>query len=206
MSLITFKLHEVKIGYVRNQKCASTTILNYFSQLLFNESPEFVPYMQYFVDRNVSYICRDEGYDCYARQLAECDIRIGSYRDPVEKFVSGYQHAMWSLPNSDNLWGATPERTLESFIDGFSGFKRHQQVSDHCRTNTWKLGADRSVYTHVFDYQDTNAVLIPLLKEITGKDVSPTKLREYGKRHEFTYGQLKKIKEFLAEDYVNGWF
>jgi len=206
MSLITFKLHEVKIGYVRNQKCASTTILNYFSQLLFNESPEFVPYMQYFVDRNVSYICRDEGYDCYARQLAECDIRIGSYRDPVEKFVSGYQHAMWSLPNSDNLWGATPERTLESFIDGFSGFRRHQQVSDHCRTNTWKLGADRSVYTHVFDYQDTNDVLIPLLKEITGKDVIATKLREYGKRHEFTYSQLKKIKEFLAEDYVNGWF
>jgi hypothetical protein len=58
----------------------------------------------------------------------------------------------------------------------------------------------------VFDYQDTNTVLIPLLREITGRDVTPTQLRVYGKKHEFTYSQLKKIKEFLAEDYVNGWF
>jgi hypothetical protein len=206
MSLIRFKLHEVSIGYVRNQKCASTTILNYFSQLLFNESPEFTPYMQYFVDRDVSYICRDEGYDCYAKQLAECDIRIGVYRDPVAKFVSGFQHAMFALPNADALWKPHAVRTLETFVTHFNDFKKHQQIRDHCMTNTWKLGTDRSAYTHVFDYRDTNDVLIPLLKEISGKDVMPTKLREYGKRHEFTYSQLKKIKEFLAEDYVNGWF
>jgi len=207
MSLIRFKLHEVSIGYVRNQKCATTTILNYFSQLLFKSNPDFKPYMGYFVERlgESSYIGRDSGYESYAKELAECDIRIGSYRDPVEKFVSGYQHTMFGT-QGNNLWKGYHRRDLETFIENFDHFKQFQPVRDHCSTNTWKLGTDNSVYTHVFDYKDTNTVLIPLLKEISGKDVTPTQLRVYGKKHEFTYPQLKKIKEFLAEDYVNGWF
>jgi len=207
MSLIRFKLHEVSIGYVRNQKCATTTTLNYFSQLLFKSNPDFKPYMGYFVERlgEASYIGRDAGYESYAKELAECDIRIGSYRDPVEKFVSGYQHTMFGTQGND-LWKGYYDRSLECFIENFDHFKQFQPVRDHCSTNTWKLGTDPSVYTHVFDYKDTNSVLIPLLKEITGLDVVPTQLRVYGKKHEFTYPQLKKIKEFLAEDYVNGWF
>lgn len=207
MSLIRFKLNEVSIGYVRNQKCATTTTLNYFSQLLFKAGPDFKPYMQYFVERlgEASYIGRDSGYDSYARELAECDIRIASYRDPVEKFVSGYQHTMFGT-QGDNLWKGYYDRTLEGFIKHFDHFRQFQPVRDHCSTNTWKLGTDPSVYTHVFDYGRTNEVLIPLLEEIGKQTIIPTKLREYGKKHEFTYSQLKKIKEFLAEDYVNGWF
>ena len=207
MSLIRFELNQVKIGYVRNQKCATTTILNYFSQLLFNAKPDFTPYMGYFVERlgDASYIGRDGGIEEYRDQLMKCDIRIASYRDPVEKFVSGYQHTMFGT-QGDNLWKGYHRRDLETFIENFDHFKKFQPVRDHCSTNTWKLGTDSSIYTHVFDYQDTNTVLIPLLREISGRDVTPTQLRVYGKKHEFTYSQLKKIKEFLAEDYVNGWF
>jgi len=72
MSLIRFKLHEVSIGYVRNQKCATTTTLNYFSQLLFKSKSDFKPYMGYFVERlgESSYIGRDAVYESYAKELA----------------------------------------------------------------------------------------------------------------------------------------
>ena len=205
MSLIRFKLHEVSIGYVRNQKCATTTTLNYFSQLLYKENPDFEPFRQYFIDKGIDYIGRDANYPTYASKLAECEIRIGAYRNPIEKFVSGYQHTMFGT-QGENLWKGFTHRNLDTFLDNFDYFKKFQPVKDHCSTNTWKLGTNPEAYTHVYDYTKTNEVLIPLLKEITGREVVATQLRVYGKEHDVTSSQLKKIKALLAEDYVNGWF
>ena len=79
-----------RLGYVRNNKAGSTTIINYLGQLLWNEKPTTYSgtNVQDFCGKD-SYIGREKGFESYHKELKECEIRIAVYRDPIDKIISG---------------------------------------------------------------------------------------------------------------------
>lgn len=204
MSLIRFELGNKIIGYVRNQKCGSTSFMNYAMQALKDWPAYYKPARSDFIRHlgGNSYIGRDEGFESYEKELMECDIRIATYRDPVSKFISGYQHVL-DGPQSDMVWRSRP-RNLDLFIKEFDHFLKYQPVSDHCRSNTWKLGPDKKIYTHVLDYINLDRI-IPVLEELCGRQIKSVQHRKQNFKTPVTHRQAIAIKGLMAEDYTNGW-
>ena len=93
MALVRVTLGGKRLGYVRNNKAGSTTIINYLGQLLWNEKPT------YHSGTNVqdhcgkdSYIGREKGFESYHKELKDCEIRIAGYRDPIDKIIAGFYY------------------------------------------------------------------------------------------------------------------
>ena len=75
----------------------------------------------------------------------------------------------------------------------------------HCRTNTEMLGKDKKIYTHVFNVDEINPKLKPLLEQWSGKKLKETWLRKT-EPVKITKEQEEKIKSIMKVDYDNGWF
>ena len=197
MSLLKFKFDNKVFGIVRNQKCATTSIMSYVAQALWNADPkEQQSYRTFQLNAPGVYI-RDNLYENYADQLSSCDIRIAVWRDPVDKFTSGFTHTMYSPTGAqDNLWVGKPG--LDEFLANYHYYMNNPNVNDHCATNTARLGDSKEAYTHVFEYTDADAIALMLGGNTIRHRValSNQKLSEEN---------CKLIVELMAEDYANGW-
>ena len=197
MALVRVTLGGKRLGYVRNNKAGSTTIINYLGQLLWNEKPTTYSgtNVQDFCGKD-SYIGREKGFEAYHKELKECEIRIAVYRDPIDKIIAGFYYCQRMYADL---------KDLDSFLDNYNEYlKRDNYTRIHCRTNTDMLGPDPSIYTHVYNMRDIDTKLLPLLEQWGGKKIQKTRLREHGPRT-ITDAQKAKAKEVMAIDYQNGW-
>ena len=197
MALVRVTLGGKRLGYVRNNKAGSTTIINYLGQLLWNEKPTTYSgtNVQDFCGAD-SYIGREKGFESYHKELKDCEIRIAVYRDPVDKIISGFYYCQEFKPSLNDLDG---------FLDNYDYYlKRDNYIRIHCRTNTDMLGPDPRIYTHVYNMRDIDTKLLPFLEQLGGGKIQKTRLREHEPRI-ITEDQEAKAKEVMAIDYQNGW-
>ena len=196
MALVRVTLGGKRLGYVRNNKAGSTTIINYLGQLLWNEKPTTYSgtNVQDFCGRG-SYIGREKGFESYHKELKECEIRIAVYRDPIDKIISGFYYCQESKPGLNSL---------DHFLDTYPQPLKDNYIRIHCRTNTDMLGPDPSIYTHVWNMRDIDTKLLPFLEQLGGKKIQKTRLREHGTRT-ITKAQEAKAREAMTIDYKNGW-
>ena len=198
MALIRVTLGGKRLGYVRNNKAGSTTIINYLGQLLWNEKPTT------YSGTNVtdycgrdSYIGREKGYEAYHKELKECEIRIAVYRNPIDKIIAGFYYCQEFKPYLTDLDG---------FLDNYDEhLRKDNYIRIHCRRNTDMLGPDPSIYTHVWNMNEIDAKVLPFLEQLGGGKIQKTRLREHGTRT-ITKEQEEKAKEVMAIDYENGWY
>jgi len=196
MALVRVTLGGKRLGYVRNNKAGSTTIINYLGQLLWNEKPT------YHSGTNVqdhcgkdSYIGREKGFESYHKELKDCEIRIAVYRDPIDKIIAGFYYCQEMYPNLNNL---------DHFLWAYDHHLKNNYIRIHCRTNTAMLGPDPSIYTHVWNMKEIDTKLLPFLEELGGGKIQKTRLREHTPPV-ITKAQEAKAKEVMAIDYQNGW-
>jgi len=197
MALVRVTLGGKRLGYVRNNKAGSTTIINYLGQLLWNEKPTW------YSGTNVqdhcgkdSYIGREKGFEAYHQELKDCEIRIAVYRDPIDKIIAGFYYCQEFKPYLNDL---------DRFLDNYDEYlKKDNYIRIHCRTNTDMLGPDPSIYTHVWNMNEIDTKLLPFFEQLGGKKIQKTRLREHEPRT-ITDAQKAKAKEVMAIDYQNGW-
>ena len=197
MALVRVTLGGKRLGYVRNNKAGSTTIINYLGQLLWNEKPTTYSgtNVQDFCGKD-SYIGREKGFESYHKELKACEIRIAVYRDPADKIIAGFYYCQRMCPRL---------KELDSFLDNYNEYLRIDNYARiHCRTNTDMLGPDPSIYTHVYNMRDIDTKLLPFLEQLGGKKIQKTRLREHEPRT-ITEAQEAKAREVMAIDYQNGW-
>jgi len=196
VALIRVTLGGKRLGYVRNNKAGSTTIINYLGQLLWNEKPTTYSgtNVQDFCGRD-SYIGREKGFESYHKELKECEIRIAVYRDPIDKIIAGFYYCQEQYPSLQNL---------DHFLHTYQEQLKNNYIRIHCRTNTDMLGPDPSIYTHVYDMTEIDAKLLPFLEQLGGKKIQKTRLRKHEPRI-ITDAQKAKAREVMAIDYQNGW-
>ena len=195
MALVRVTLGGKRLGYVRNNKAGSTTIINYLGQLLWNEKPTTYSgtNVQDFCGQD-SYIGREKGFEAYHKELKECEIRIAVYRDPIDKIIGGFYYCQEMYPHLN----------LDHFLWAYDHHLKNNYVRIHCRTNTAMLGPDPRIYTHVWNMKDIDAKLLPFLEQLGRKKIQKTRLREHEPRT-ITDAQKAKAKEVMAIDYQNGW-
>ena len=197
MALVRVTLGGKRLGYVRNNKAGSTTIINYLGQLLWNEKPTTYSgtNVQDFCGKD-SYIGREKGFEAYHKELKECEIRIAVYRDPIDKIIAGFYYCQRMCPRL---------KELDSFLDNYNEYLRTDNYARiHCRTNTDMLGSDPTIYTHVWNMNEIDTKLLPFLEQLGGKKIQKTRLREHPPRV-ITEAQEAKAREVMAVDYENGW-
>ena len=196
MALVRVTLGGKRLGYVRNNKAGSTTIINYLGQLLWNEKPTTYSgtNVQDFCGKD-SYIGREKGFEAYQQELKECEIRIAVYRDPIDKIIAGFYYCQEMYPNLNNL---------DQFLWTYKHQLKNNYIRIHCRTNTDMLGPDPSIYTHVWNMREIDTHLLPFLEQLGGKKIQKTRLREHEPRT-ITEAQEAKAREVMAIDYKNGW-
>ena len=196
MALVRVTLGGKRLGYVRNNKAGSTTIINYLGQLLWNEKPTTYSgtNVQDFCGDD-SYIGREKGFEAYQQELKDCEIRIAVYRDPIDKIIAGFYYCQEQYPNLNNL---------DHFLRTYEHQLKNNYIRVHCRTNTAMLGPDPSIYTHVWNMREIDTHLLPFLEQLGGKKIQKTRLREHPPRI-ITEGQEAKAKEVMAIDYEKGW-
>jgi len=198
MGLIKFDHYTKTIAIVRNHKCSTTTMMSYVAQAIWNADPKEIQHFRSFENNAPGVYNKTRTFEEYKNELLSADIRIALWRDPIDKFVSGYYHTMFSDANK-NLWKTPPG--LTNFLKDFDYYRLNPNVQDHCESNTKRLGADRSVYTHVFRYKEVHKIAellgVPALNTHHRKDntmrARPTKTQQL------------RIKQIMLEDYVNGW-
>ena len=195
MALIRVTLGGKRLGYVRNNKAGSTTIINYLGQLLWNEKPTTYSgtNVQDFCGKD-SYIGREKGFESYHKELKDCEIRIAVYRDPIDKIISGFYYCQEQYPHLN----------LDHFLWAYEHHLKNNYIRIHCRTNTAMLGPDPSIYTHVWNMNEIDTKLLPFLEQLGGRKIQKTRLREHGTRT-ITKEQEAKAREVMAVDYQNGW-
>ena len=195
MALVRVTLGGKRLGYVRNNKAGSTTIINYLGQLLWNEKPTNYSgtNIQNFCGKD-SYIGREKGFESYHKELKDCEIRIAVYRDPIDKIISGFYYCQEQYPRLNNL---------DRFLETYQYQLKNNYVRIHCRTNTDMLGPDPSIYTHVWNMKEIDTKVLPFLEQLGGKKIQKTRLREHEPRI-ITEAQIMKAKEVMAVDYQNG--
>jgi hypothetical protein len=97
------------------------------------------------------------------------------------------------------LW--IKSRSLTNFLKDIAVYRQNPNVADHCETNTARLGPDRSVYTHIYNYKHVHKIAgilgVPALDTHHRRDnvmrAGPTDL------------QRLRIRAIMLEDYSNGW-
>jgi hypothetical protein len=195
MALVRVTLGGKRLGYVRNNKAGSTTIINYLGQLLWNEKPTTYSgtNVQDFCGKD-SYIGREKGFESYHKELKDCEIRIAVYRDPIDKIISGFYYCQEQYPHLN----------LDHFLWAYEHHLKNNYIRIHCRTNTAMLGPDPSIYTHVWNMNEIDTKLLPFLEQLGGRKIQKTRLREHGTRT-ITKEQEAKAREVMAVDYQNGW-
>jgi len=199
MALVRVTLGGKRLGYVRNNKAGSTTIINYLGQLLWNEKPTTPSgtNVQDFCGKD-SYIGREKGFESYHKELKDCEIRIAVYRDPIDKIVSGFYYCQEQCPSLNNL---------DNFLDGYNQhLKQNNYIRVHCRTNTDMLGSDPSIYTHVWNTKEINSKLLPFLEKLGGGRIQETRHNGGNPPRTITEEQKSKAREVMAVDYKNGWY
>jgi hypothetical protein len=196
MALVRVTLGGKRLGYVRNNKAGSTTIINYLGQLLWNEKPTTYSgtNVQDFCGDD-SYIGREKGFEAYHKELKDCEIRIAVYRDPIDKIISGFYYCQEHVPSLKNL---------DHFLGAYDHYLKNNYIRIHCRTNTAMLGPDPSLYTHVWNMKEIDTHLLPFLEQLGGGKIQKTRLREHPPRV-ITKEQEAKAKKVMAIDYENGW-
>ena len=195
MALVRVTLGGKRLGYVRNNKAGSTTIINYLGQLLRNEKPTYHSgtNVQDYCGQD-SYIGREKGFESYHKELKDCEIRIAVYRDPIDKIIGGFYYCQEQYPHLN----------LDHFLWAYEHHLKNNYIRIHCRTNTDMLGPDPSIYTHVWNMKEIDTQLLPFLEQLGGKKIQKTRLREHPARV-ITKAQETKAKEVMAIDYENGW-
>ena len=197
MALVRVTLGGKRLGYVRNNKAGSTTIINYLGQLLWKEKPTTYSgtNVQDYCGKD-SYIGREKGFEAYHKELKECEIRIAVYRDPVDKIVSGFYYCQKMYPHLNNL---------DHFLWTYDHHLKNNYIRIHCRTNTDMLGPDPSIYTHVWNTKEIDSKLLPFLEKLGGGKIQKTRHHGNHPPAVITTSQITKAKEVMAIDYENGW-
>ncbi len=198
MALLRFTVDGQQIGIVRNQKCGSTTVLNYVGQCMWNHSPhEWCNYTlaQHHFGHD-SIVGWHGGFEDYESELRQCDMRIALYREPVEKLVSGYGYTKKR---------GFHDKTFDGFLSGYSALMQVDFIRLHCRTNTALVGSDRGLYTHCFRVNEVNTKLRQLLFDLTGKEPERVHHRQGPPPVRLSVEQRDRARAIMAVDYEYGW-
>ena len=146
MALVRVTLGGKRLGYVRNNKAGSTTIINYLGQLALEREtnlPTAAPMFKNFCGDD-SYIGREKGFEAYHKELKECEIRIAVYRDPIDKIIGGFYYCQEFKPHLNNL---------DRFLDNYQHYLKDNYIRIHCQTNTAMLGPDPSHLYPCLEYE-----------------------------------------------------
>tara|TARA_R110000803_G_scaffold207876_1_gene276120 strand:- start:443 stop:967 length:525 start_codon:yes stop_codon:yes gene_type:complete len=173
-------------------------MLSYVAQALWNADPKEEQFYRSFENNIPGVYHKSRLFEEFEHDLRDADIRIALWRDPIEKFVSGFYHTM-SNPANKNLWIKSP--SLTNFLNDIEVYKKNPNVADHCETNTARLGTDKSIYTHIYNYKHVHKIA-----ELLGVPAADTHHRKDNTmRTGPTDLQKLRIKQVMLEDYVNGW-
>jgi hypothetical protein len=173
-------------------------MLSYVAQALWNADPKEEQFYQNFQNEAPGVYNKARSFEEFESELRDADIRIALWRDPIDKFMSGFYHTMTN-PANKNLWIKSP--SLTNFLKDIAVYRQNPNVADHCESNTARLGADRSVYTHIYNYKHVHKIAgilgVPALDTHHRRDntmrAGPTDL------------QRLRIRAVMLEDYTNGW-
>jgi len=175
-------------------------MMSYVAQALWNANPLEIQSYNTFQNNAPGVYIKKSNFEDYAQDLLECDVRIALWREPVDKFVSGFYHTMFNPTGAqDSLW-IGHEHSLDNFLDNFEYYKQNPNVQDHCSTNTARLGDSKRVYTHIWNY--SNVHRIAKLLDVPSEGIFHRKSAE---RPALTFDQIDLIEDIMFEDIVNGW-
>ena len=198
MGLIKFKYKDSTWAIVRNHKCSTTTMLSYVAQALWNADPREEQFYRNFENFAPGVYNKARMFEDFKQDLISADIRIALWRDPIDKFVSGFYHTMNNSANK-SLWIGNP--SLTNFVKDYYTYVENPNVADHCQTNTARLGPDRNIYTHIFHYKEVHKIA-----QMLGVEAGTTHHRKDNTmRARPTNLQKLRIKQVMLEDFVNGW-
>ena len=169
---------------------------------------------------NVHYLSKpNNNYEYWT--YCDAEIRLAIKRDPVKRFVSGYQNRILyhndlnkdtyfdkELEKDFKAWptyNRSEDKTINEFIQNFDKYWENPWVQGHFKSQTTFLGK-QDYYTHIFDISELDKVR-ELLSEVSGKEIILPCLQTGGDDIEFpiTDENIKWIKEKYAIDYENGW-
>jgi hypothetical protein len=172
--------------------------MSYVAQVLWNADPNIQQNYTSFERNMPGVYIKKRYFEMYVDNLMDCDIRIALWRDPLDKFVSGFHHTMYAPSGAqDNLWRG--EKTLNEFLYNFDFYIQNENVADHCESNTARLGHDKNLYHYIFEYTQVNKVAEIL--GLTGKIHHRKNKLDY----KLTSQQIAQIQHLMKDDYVNGW-
>jgi len=209
MALLRVDINDKTLGMIRNHKAGSTTAMNYIGQALAGWTPAIEPHFRLW--RKTfgleSYIHKHGTFKDYEQELLGCDIRVAFWRNPVRKFVSGFNHTMFSVTGAqDQLWLTGPrQRTMHDFLDHYDYYCTNLNVLDHCSSNTRKLGPTKEPYTMILPLHQIDQFRV-MLERMVNKPIIPIRKREQIYDHDIDQKLEARIKSVLKEDYQNGWY
>ena len=121
----------------------------------------------------------------------EADYRICIFRDPVDRFSSGYNHIVKRLRESDMSANEMVERMIHGMFH-----------NNHFFPQTFFLGHDIHYYTHACDFKNLKD-LEPTFSEFFGVDVKLPHLQTSGSEFdsEITEELRAKLRKIYNSDY-----
>lgn len=187
-AIIKFELGGKTISFARNPKCATSTAVNYIAQILWNEKPNQTVQKIDFEQHGIY-------YEYTHGRLDKCDIRIAPFRDPVEKLYSGFNYCLEYLP--EDITYLDFLKDYEKYMDS------HDYIREHCSSNYDNLG-ERDSYNVVYESEEIDNVLLPLLSELSGVKIQPSVIRR-AKYRKQTRAEIRLSEQIMEIDYHKGW-
>jgi len=205
-----FKSYDNKIAYYHVPKNGSRTMIGYLA--LVKEPDLFINCPQHFhpTEHDGYYELRKRTviepprypglYGTFPR--ASSRIRLAVKRDPVARFVSGFNNRV--LHHKKIKKDCTD---IHEFIEKFDDYwKAEADVKEHFRPQTDFLGTSQNPYTHVFDVTEMNKVKL-LFEETYNRIFPDLRLQQGGNNNKtsLTEIEIMWIKDRYKVDYDNGW-
>jgi hypothetical protein len=150
-----FDIYKNEIAYYMNFKCASRTMLGWAAIInkptIYNEHPEWFEQSR----RSIEYIDIRPRMKMYENPTHDQKIRFCIVRDPIERFVSAFTNRI--------LYHRKPRShiSISDFILNIDNILEQDEYIDtriHFRTQTYYIGEDTSIYTHIFGINEMNRI------------------------------------------------
>jgi len=206
-----FQSIDNKISYYHAPKNGSRTMLGYLSLIadpnLFDTKPEYFdessrgedgiyPELRRLCDAN-----RITGLSRNNIPQTKSLIRIVIKRDPVKRFVSGYN-------NRVVFFNCLNKRvSFSEFVDNFEYYYRtNDSIKEHFRPQVDFFGFDRKIFSHIYDISEMDKVK-KLFENTYNRKFPNIRLQQAGNVNKVnvTDSEIAKIKQIYRVDYESSW-